>query len=110
MKTLTLKEAAAFLKIHAESLRQRVKAGSFPAARFGKAYVFLEEDLIQAVRCTYSQKAISAITQPKEFSSSWLFTSAIKSGGLTSRYQAVSALDEQLRQPTKTKPSTTSIS
>ena len=100
MKTLTLKEAAAFLKIHAESLRKRVKAGKFPAAKFGKSYVFLEEDLAAAVRCKYSLTSISVITQQKGISL-WPFLGAEKSGGLTSRYTAESELDNLLKQPTR---------
>lgn len=109
MKTLSLKEAAAFLKIHHESLRKRVKAGKFPAAKFGKSYVFLEEDLAAAVRCKYSLTSMSAITQQKGISL-WPFLGADSSGGLTSRYKAESALDNLLKQPTKRSRSSSTIS
>jgi excisionase family DNA binding protein len=100
MNTFNLKEAAAFLKMHAETLRKRVKAGKFPAAKFGKSYVFLEEDLAAAVRCKYSLTSISVITQQKGISL-WPFLGADKSGGLTSRYTAESELDNLLKQRTR---------
>jgi len=53
MRTFTLRKAAAFLHIHPEELRQRAKAGRIPGAKVGRAWVFLEEDLISFVRSLY---------------------------------------------------------
>jgi excisionase family DNA binding protein len=54
MKTLNLEEAAAFLHMNPETLRERAKAGVIPAAKPGKCWVFLEEDLVAYVRSFYS--------------------------------------------------------
>jgi excisionase family DNA binding protein len=43
--TLTLPQAAAYLHVHPETLRERVKAGIVPGAKPGKCWVFRQEDL-----------------------------------------------------------------
>lgn len=55
MLTFTLLEAAAFLKIHPEELRQRAKAGLIPGAKVGRAWVFLQDDLAAYLRSLYSR-------------------------------------------------------
>lgn len=54
MKTLTLKQAADFLKIHPQTLRTRALTGELPGAKIGKSWVFIEEDLAAAIRSRYS--------------------------------------------------------
>ena len=46
METLDLHEAADFLKLHPEVLRRRARAGQVPAAKVGRCWVFLHEDLV----------------------------------------------------------------
>ena len=53
MKTLTVDEACALLKIHRDTLYQRAKAGLIPGAKIGKSWVFIEEDLINFIRGKY---------------------------------------------------------
>ena len=53
--TFSLVEAAAFLKIHPEELRQRAKAGLIPGAKVGRAWVFLQDDLAAYLRSLYSR-------------------------------------------------------
>ena len=50
MKTLNLEEAARFLKVHTETVSQLAKNGQLPGAKIGRAWVFLEEDLIEYLR------------------------------------------------------------
>lgn len=48
MSTLTLKEAAAYLHLHANTLQERAKRGIIPgASKPGKCWVFLEDGLRQ---------------------------------------------------------------
>lgn len=54
MKTLTLNEAAQFLKMHPEEVRRRAKAGVIPGAKVGKCWVFIEEDLAAYMRSLYA--------------------------------------------------------
>src|SRR5450631_3503773 len=53
MLTLGLKDAAAFLKLHPEELRQRAKAGRIPGAKVGRAWVFVDDDLASYLRSLY---------------------------------------------------------
>lgn len=55
--TLDLAEAARFLKMNRESLRQRAKTGEIPGAKPGKRWCFLKSDLIAYLRSRYSAKA-----------------------------------------------------
>src|SRR4051812_44102113 len=54
MQTLSLIEAAAFLKLHPEELRRRAKRGFAPGAKVGKCWVFLEADLAEYLRSFYA--------------------------------------------------------
>ncbi|CAK0776919.1 Helix-turn-helix domain-containing protein [Gammaproteobacteria bacterium] len=48
MKTLSLDEAAAFLKSHPTTIRRMVSSGRIPCYRpFSRRLVFLEEDLVE---------------------------------------------------------------
>ena len=53
MRTLNLREAAEFLRLHPEELRQRAKNGRIPGAKVGRSWVFLEEDLASYLRSLY---------------------------------------------------------
>ncbi len=57
MKTLDLQEAAAFLRMNPETLRQKTKAGIIPGAKPGKSWVYVEEDLIAFLRSQYAGPA-----------------------------------------------------
>lgn len=65
MKTLDLKQAAAFLRMNPETLRQKAKAGLIPGAKPGKSWVFFEEDLVQYMRSQYpsTRQAVRVATQ-----------------------------------------------
>ena len=69
MKTLTLPEAAAFLQMNPESLRQRVKAGAIPGAKPGKCWVFVEEDLVAYLRSLYAANRQAVRVTEKEVKS-----------------------------------------
>ena len=55
MKTLDLLEAAKLLKLHPQTLLQRARAGEIPAAKPGKCWIFIEEDLIDWIRSQYNR-------------------------------------------------------
>lgn len=50
MKTYNLQETANFLKVHAETVSRLAKSGQLPGAKIGRAWVFLEDDLIKYLR------------------------------------------------------------
>jgi len=56
MKTLNLREAAAFLHMHPEEVRTRAKRGLIPGAKVGRRWVFIENDLAEFVRSLYPVK------------------------------------------------------
>lgn len=58
MKTLTLREAAAFLKIHPVTLSIKAAAGEIQGAKIGKCWVFLEVDLVEHIRSQYQTRAL----------------------------------------------------
>jgi excisionase family DNA binding protein len=58
MRTYTLKEAASFLKIHPDTLRERALKGTIPGAKIGKAWVFIEDDIARYLRSQYASQAI----------------------------------------------------
>jgi hypothetical protein len=59
MRTLELKEAAAFLHIHPVTLLKKAQAGEVPAAKPGKCWVFLDVDLAAYLRANYRRQASS---------------------------------------------------
>jgi hypothetical protein len=83
MITFTLLQAARFLKVHPEELRQRAKAGLIPGAKVGRAWVFLEDDLAAYLRSLYprSRQALQ-VTLRKEVEACH-FAGATESGGST---------------------------
>jgi hypothetical protein len=104
MNTLTLKQAADFLKMHPEEVRRRTKLGQLPGAKIGKSYVFLEDDLVTYVRGRYaSPRQALQVTSDKE-QQSCHSSNAVTRGGSTSPRQQVSALDALLEQAVKQKP------
>ncbi|MDR0576085.1 MAG: helix-turn-helix domain-containing protein [Candidatus Accumulibacter sp.] len=54
MQTLSLTEAARFLKMHHEEVRRRTKAGIIPGAKAGRAWVFIDIDLAEWLRSRYA--------------------------------------------------------
>jgi hypothetical protein len=53
MKTLNLREAAAFLHMHPEEVRTRTKRGIIPGAKIGRCWVFIDTDLAEFIRSQY---------------------------------------------------------
>ena len=64
---MNLSEAANFLKMNAESLRQLAKHGKVPGAKIGKCWVFIEQDLADFIRSRYSvQRQAVRVTNTEE--------------------------------------------
>ena len=53
-RTFDLKEAADFLKIHKETLRQIARKNKIRGAKVGRGWVFLEEELVNYITSQYS--------------------------------------------------------
>ena len=110
MKTLSLTEAADFLKMHAEEVRRRAKSGKIPGAKLGKRWVFILDDLAEHIRSQYAspRQALRVVTE-KEANICHSTNAAIR-GGSCSPHQQESVLDALLAQPTKTKHKNTTTS
>jgi excisionase family DNA binding protein len=86
--TLSLDEAAALLKTTAETVSDCIHNRRLPAARIGRAYVLVDEDVIAWLRTQYGQfkeAACGSISAANE-----------ARGGLTSARLPASALDAAL--------------
>jgi hypothetical protein len=98
MRTLSLVEAAKFLRMHPEELRRRAKIGAIPGAKAGRAWVFIDEDLAAYLRSLYPERRqalqVSLGKELNECHSS----GAERRGGSTSPHHAASALDVLLTQ------------
>lgn len=106
--TLDLAEAAKFLKMNRESLRQRAKTGEIPGAKPGKRWCFLKSDLIAYLRSCYSTKAQATLSRGLADSArpNIPTTSGIIPGGhVDSEYRKLLGLDEppKKRSPRKRK-------
>src|SRR5216684_6077040 len=58
MATLTLQQAAALLKIHPVTLQDKARAGEIPGTKVGRAWVFIEIDLLEYIRSKYARRAL----------------------------------------------------
>jgi excisionase family DNA binding protein len=54
METLNLEQAAAFLKMHPVTVQAKARAGEIPAAKPGKCWAFIKDDLVSYLRSLYS--------------------------------------------------------
>ena len=98
METLDLKQAAHFLRLHPEELRQRTKRGLIPGAKVGRSWVFIEDDLVQYVRSLYAApRQALQVTLGKELECH--FANAAGSGGSIFAPQTESEYAELLKLP-----------
>jgi hypothetical protein len=110
MRTLDLREAATFLKLHPEEVRRRARMGVLPGAKAGKRWVFIDLDLADYLRSLYARpRQALRVTERKEVNECHSIDAAVR-GGLISPLQAASALDALLARKTepKLRSSTTS--
>jgi hypothetical protein len=104
MKTLTLAEAGQFLKMHPEEVRRRVKVGTLPGAKAGRAWVFIEEDLANYLRSLYASNRQALRVTPRKESQLCHSENVVTRGGSISPHLSASALDVLLAQAVKPKP------
>ncbi|OGO92823.1 MAG: hypothetical protein A3F10_04840 [Coxiella sp. RIFCSPHIGHO2_12_FULL_42_15] len=80
--TLDLAQAADFLGINKETARHRAAQGKLPGAKVGRAWRFLEEDLVTYLRSLYPDQASQGVNHRNK--TIWHSTKEIKSIGLIS--------------------------
>lgn len=83
MRTLDLKEAAAFLKIHPVTLSVKASTGEIQGAKVGKCWVFLEVDLVAHIRAQYKVRALRGVHEKEKLCHS-INVKTLLHGGLNS--------------------------
>ena len=83
VRTLSLPEAANFLGIHKETARRLAACHEMPAAKIGRSWRFLEEDLVTYLRSHYSDDASQSVV-PNRSKTIWHSTKETKHTGLIS--------------------------
>ena len=110
MNTLTLTEAAGFLKMHPEEVRCRAKRGLIPASKPGRRWVFIDDDLAAFLRGKYpTQRQALRVTSEKG-SAPWESANEARSGGSISRRQQASVYADLLKPKTGAKPKNSTTS
>lgn len=61
MRTLSLNEAAEVLKVHENTVMELASTGEIPGAKIGRAWVFIDEDLIAFVRRQITQQSANRV-------------------------------------------------
>ena len=56
MQTLDINECAEFLKVHPTTILELAASGELPGAKIGRAWVFLQDDLIEYLRSKVRQQ------------------------------------------------------
>jgi len=101
VKTLDLDEAAALLKMHKQTVLQKVRNGEIPGAKLGKCWVFIEEDLIKWIRSLYHSPQ-QDVRQGGNIQCS-LKEKTVNIGGINLPHQTASQYAAVLKLPTKEK-------
>jgi hypothetical protein len=102
MNTLGLNEASTLLKMHPQTVLQRVRSGDIPAAKLGKCWVFIERDLIEWIRSKYTSPQQDVGQGGKLVCS--LKDQTANTGGIALRHQTAQQYANLLKLKTKEKP------
>jgi hypothetical protein len=111
MHTLSLVEAAQFLKMHPEEVRRRAKAGKIPGAKAGRAWVFIDIDLAEWLRSLYAvPRQALQVALRKEIDPCHSINAVTPGGSMLSYSMANEYADLlELNQKPKLRNSTTSL-
>lgn len=83
MKTLNIDQAAEFLGAHKETIRRLAVIGKIPAAKIGRRWTFIEQDLVIYIRNKYSTSDASQGVHNRS-KNIWHSKKITEFGGLTS--------------------------
>jgi len=100
MRTYDLHEAAQFLRMSPTVLREKARRALVKAAKPGKCWVFLEEDLVAYLNRLYALSRQAPLSGSSLEESEWGYTDAAMSGGSTSPRQTASEYADLLGLPT----------
>jgi len=98
-EVFNLYQAADFLKMHWQTLREKAVRGEIPAAKPAKQWVFLKADLVSYLRSFYSQSWLGLQVQRDGGNSLCCISDQTQSsGGAVSPHQTDSEYKNLLRQ------------
>jgi helix-turn-helix protein len=103
VRTYDLVEAAVFLRMSPAVLREKARRGLVKAAKPGKRWVFLEDDLAVFLGRLYAARRQAPLSGSNVEKSTWGYQDAVMSGGSTSLHQTASEYAALLRLPTNRK-------
>jgi excisionase family DNA binding protein len=92
-RLLTLREAAAFLNVHPNTVRSQVRRGKLPGVQVGRGWRFLEADLIGWIRSRYRNLPATG-----EWDQPWLFDAVQQLELPSARQSTERALDALLER------------
>ena len=108
MRTLDLHEAAQFLRMSPAVLRRKARQGHIKAAKPGKCWVFLEDDLAVYLGALYAGRRQAPLSGSNVEESTWGYRNAVMSGGSNSLRRTASEYANLLGLQTKSRPRNTS--
>lgn len=83
-RTFNIIEASRFLGAHKETIRRMAATGQLPAVKIGRAWRFIEQDLIMHMRSQYHSSNEIVEHQDYRRNKGWQSKREMTSGGLTS--------------------------
>jgi hypothetical protein len=90
VRTLDLQEAAHFLRMSPAVLRRKAHQGLVKAAKPGKCWVFLEDDLALYLGQLYAGRRQAPLSGSNVEKSAWGYQDAVMSGGSNSPHRTAS--------------------
>jgi hypothetical protein len=84
-------------------VQKKAKAGLIPAAKPGKSWVFLEDDLVDFLRSLYAGGGQAPLSGSSEEKSLCHYTNAVKPGGFASQHPTAKEYADLLGLPIKGK-------
>ncbi|QDX25262.1 helix-turn-helix domain-containing protein [Sphingomonas suaedae] len=104
MQLLTLKEAAAFLRVHPNTMRSYAVRGVVPASKFRREWRFLDDDLVAAIRAGYPGSARMQLSADDKEAEPWHSGNVQAFTTSSSQHLTERALDDLLARPTGRRP------
>ena len=86
-ETLDIKQAALYLKMHSQTLREKAKSGNIPGAKIGKHWVFIKEDLVSYIRSQYADQRLRSQVQRNGVKLCYTSDQTRNSSGVISSHQ-----------------------
>ena len=108
MRTLDLREAAQFLRMSPAVLRGKARQGLVKAAKPGKCWVFLDDDLAVYLGQLYAGRRQAPLSGSNEEKSLWGYQDAVMSGGSNSPRRTANEYASLLGLATSSKRRSTS--